>query len=57
MAAKVSAEMKHAVMLVQHQRMPVYEAARMAGVQASSLYKALKIKGVRKFPHKIIDRQ
>jgi transposase-like protein len=42
MGAKVSAEMKHALFLVVQEGKPVKESARLAGVDASSLYKALR---------------
>ncbi len=42
MGAKVSAEMKHALFLVVQEGKPVKESARVAGVDASSLYKALR---------------
>ena len=48
MGAKVSAEMKHAVMLIENERKSVYEAARIAGVHASSVYKYLIRNGKKK---------
>lgn len=42
MGAKVSAEMKHALFLVVQEGKSVKESARVAGVDASSLYKALR---------------
>lgn len=42
MGAKISAEMKHALFLVVHEGQPVKASARVAGVNASSVYKALK---------------
>lgn len=47
MGAKQSAEMKYAVQLAKT-GVPVYTAAREAGVYASSLYKVLKIHKKRK---------
>lgn len=42
MGAKVSAEMKHALFLVLQEGKAVKASARIAGVDASSLYKALR---------------
>jgi transposase-like protein len=42
MGAKVSAEMKHALFLVVQEGKRVKESARIAGVDASSVYKALR---------------
>lgn len=42
MGAKVSAEMKYALYLVEQEGKPVKESAIMAGVNASSVYKALR---------------
>lgn len=42
MGAKVSAEMKHALFLVMQEGKPVKASAKIAGVNASSLYKALR---------------
>jgi transposase-like protein len=42
MGAKVSAEMKHALFLVVQEGKRVKESARIAGVDASSIYKALR---------------
>jgi transposase len=42
MGAKVSAEMKHALFLVVREGKRVKESARIAGVDASSVYKALR---------------
>ena len=42
MTARVSAETKHAIYLHQHEGKSRYEAARMAGIYPSTLYKALK---------------
>lgn len=42
MGAKVSAEMKHALFLVVQEGKPVKASAKIAGVDASSLYKALR---------------
>lgn len=44
MGAKRSAEMKHAIHLVQSEGKTPYAAAALAGVYASSLYKVLKDK-------------
>lgn len=41
MSAKQSSEMRHALILIRTEGMPVYEAARIAGVYASSVYRAL----------------
>ena len=48
MGAKVSAEMKHALHLVQIEHKSPYEAAKLAGVHASSIYKAMKPKKKKK---------
>jgi transposase-like protein len=42
MGAKVSAEMKHALFLVVQEGKSVKQSARIAGVDASSVYKALR---------------
>lgn len=42
MGAKVSAEMKHALTLVVEKGKAVKESARIAGLDASSVYKALR---------------
>ena len=42
MGAKISAEMKHALFLVVEEGRPVKTSAKMAGVNASSVYKALR---------------
>lgn len=42
MGAKVSAEMKHALFLVLQEGKAVKASARLAGVDASSVYKALR---------------
>lgn len=42
MGAKVSAEMKHALFLVVQEGRPVKASAKIAGVDASSVYKALR---------------
>jgi transposase-like protein len=50
MGAKVSAEMKHALFLVVQEGKPVKASAKLAGVDASSLYKAL-----RRITHRVED--
>ena len=55
MGAKVSAEMKHAIHLVTVEGKSPYEASRLAGVFASSIYKALKAQGKKRL-HKGIDK-
>jgi hypothetical protein len=50
MGAKVSAEMKHALFLVVQEGQPVKASAKIAGVDASSVYKAL-----RRIPHRTTD--
>lgn len=42
MGAKVSAEMKHALFLVVQEGKSVKQSAKIAGVDASSVYKALR---------------
>lgn len=42
MGAKISAEMKHALFLVAQKGMPVKSSAQIAGVNPSSVYKALR---------------
>lgn len=42
MGAKISAEMKHALFLVVEEGKPVKTSAHIAGVDASSVYKALR---------------
>ena len=46
MGALVSAEMKHAIKLVTGGKSP-YEAAKLTGLDPSSIYKALKRNGKR----------
>lgn len=48
MGALVSAEMKYAVHLVTEEGKSPYEAAKLAGVNPSSVYKSLKRRGKRK---------
>jgi len=47
MGAKQSAEIKHAIQL-HKQGKTVYEAARIAGIYASTLYRWLKAQGKKK---------
>lgn len=42
MGAKVSAEMKLALRLYRDEKKPIAEAARLAGVHVSSLYKTIE---------------
>lgn len=48
MAAKQSAETKHAIYLYQQEGKSRYEAARQAGIWPSTLYRALKDKEKKK---------
>ena len=48
MGAKQSAETKHAVYLHKVKGKPVYEAARLAGVEPSTVYRALNPKKKKK---------
>ena len=45
MGALTSAEMKYAITLVMEEGKSPYEAAKLAGVNPSSIYKSLKAKG------------
>lgn len=45
MSGKRSAETKHAIYLHQNEGKSVYEAAKIAGIYASTLYKCLYPKG------------
>jgi len=51
MGARQSAETKHAIYLVEKEGKSRYEAARLAGIYPSTLYKALKHK-----PKKRLDK-
>lgn len=48
MGALVSAEMKHALVLVRKEGKSPYAAAKLAGVDPSSVYKAMKRKDKKK---------